>query len=145
MSRDFFDPTPEEQIVILVDSTVLREAERLIESCEKCNSEGAQMPFDAVLDRVTASDPTVTDYILDAKCPNCRQEITEKTLIAHVEADGCLLFEEVVKMDLEGIVCKRKDSPYKVTDKPSRHWIKVKNSRYSQLEGRGELFERRQS
>jgi ATP-dependent DNA ligase len=60
----------------------------------------------------------------------------------HVVADGCLLFDEVVKMDLEGIVCKRKDSPYKVTEKPSRHWIKVKNSRYSQLEGREELFER---
>jgi ATP-dependent DNA ligase len=27
------------------------------------------------------------------------------------ESDGRLLFEEVVKMDLEGIVCKRKDSP----------------------------------
>src|SRR5215813_1592185 len=38
----------------------------------------------------------------------------------HVESDGRLLFEEVVKMDLEGIVCKRKDSPYKVTEKPSR-------------------------
>jgi ATP-dependent DNA ligase len=60
----------------------------------------------------------------------------------HVESDGCLLFEQVLKMDLEGIVCKRKDSPYKVTDKPSRHWIKVKNGRYSQLEGRDELFER---
>jgi bifunctional non-homologous end joining protein LigD len=47
----------------------------------------------------------------------------------HVEADGCILFEEIVKMDLEGIVCKRKDSPYKVTDKPSRYWIEVKNSR----------------
>ena len=45
-------------------------------------------------------------------------------------------------MDLEGIVCKRKDSPYKVTEKLSRYWIKVKNSRYSQLEGRDELFER---
>jgi bifunctional non-homologous end joining protein LigD len=59
----------------------------------------------------------------------------------HVEADGRLLFEQIVKMDLEGIVCKRKDSPYKVTDQPSRYWIKVKNSRYSQLEGRDELFE----
>ena len=58
----------------------------------------------------------------------------------HVESDGCLLFEQVRKMDLEGIVCKRKDSPYKVTEKPSRYWIKVKNSRYSQLEGREELF-----
>jgi len=45
-------------------------------------------------------------------------------------------------MDLEGIVCKRKDSPCKVTEKPSRYSIKVKNSRYSQLEGREELFER---
>jgi ATP-dependent DNA ligase len=62
-----------------------------------------------------------------------------------VEADGCLLFEEIVKMDLEGIVCKQKDSPYKVTDKPSRYWIKVKNSRYSQLEGREGLFERSQA
>jgi bifunctional non-homologous end joining protein LigD len=47
----------------------------------------------------------------------------------HVEGDGCLLFEQIRKMDLEGIVCKRKDSPYKVTEKPSRYWIKVKNSR----------------
>ena len=60
----------------------------------------------------------------------------------HVESDRRLLFEEVVKMDLEGIVCKRKDSPYNVTEKPSGYWIKVKNSRYSQLEGREELFER---
>jgi bifunctional non-homologous end joining protein LigD len=60
----------------------------------------------------------------------------------HVEGDGCLLFEQIRKMDLEGIVCKRKDSPYKVTEKPSRYWIKVKNSRYSQLKGREELFER---
>ena len=53
-----------------------------------------------------------------------------------------LLFEQIVKMDLEGIVCKRKDSPYKVTEKPSRYWIKVKNPRYSQAEGREELFDR---
>jgi ATP-dependent DNA ligase len=49
----------------------------------------------------------------------------------HVESDGRLMFEQIVAMDLEGIVCKRKDSPYKVTEKPSRHWIKIKNSRYS--------------
>jgi ATP-dependent DNA ligase len=54
----------------------------------------------------------------------------------HVEGAGRLLFEQIIAMDLEGIVCKRKDSPYKVTEKPSRYWIKVKNSRYSQLEGR---------
>jgi len=41
-----------------------------------------------------------------------------------VESDGRLLFEQIIKMDLEGIVCKQKDSPYKVTEKPSRYWIK---------------------
>src|SRR5262245_305498 len=60
----------------------------------------------------------------------------------HVENDGKLLFEQIVKMDLEGMVCKRKSSPYRATEKPSSHWIKVKNPRYSQNEGREELFER---
>jgi bifunctional non-homologous end joining protein LigD len=60
----------------------------------------------------------------------------------HVESDGVLLFEQIVKMDLEGIVGKRKHSPYKATEKPSRDWVKVKNPRYSQAEGREELFER---
>jgi ATP dependent DNA ligase domain len=59
----------------------------------------------------------------------------------HVERDGRQLFEQIVRMDLEGTVCKQKNSPYKVTEKPSRCWIKVKNSRYSQLEGREELLE----
>ena len=46
-------------------------------------SEGAEIPFDNVLDRVTRSDPTVTDYILQspAKCPKCKCDILEKTLI----------------------------------------------------------------
>jgi bifunctional non-homologous end joining protein LigD len=60
----------------------------------------------------------------------------------HVENDGRLLFERIVKMDLEGMVCKRKSSPYRVTEKLSPYWIKVKNRRYSQLEGWEELFER---
>jgi len=81
MSRDF-DPTPE-QIVVLVDTATLRKAEKLIESCEHCNGEGAEIPFDNILDRVTGSNPSVTDYILQAsaKCPNCRREILEKTLV----------------------------------------------------------------
>lgn len=53
MARDFFDPSPEQQVVILVESTVLRQAERLIESCEYCNEEGAEIPFDNIFDRVT--------------------------------------------------------------------------------------------
>ncbi len=34
MPRDFFDPTPEQQIVLLVDAAALRTAEKLIEACE---------------------------------------------------------------------------------------------------------------
>ena len=83
MPRDFFDPTPEQQNVALVDAASLREAERLIESCEHCRPDDADIPFDWVLDRVTGSDPKVTDYILEepAKCPNCRRDIREKTLV----------------------------------------------------------------
>jgi hypothetical protein len=61
----------------------LREAERLIESCEHCDPDNADIPFDWILDRVTGSDPSVTDYILEApaKYPNCRCEVSEKTLV----------------------------------------------------------------
>jgi hypothetical protein len=48
MARDFLDPTPEKQNVTLIDAVTLREAERLIESCEHCNSKGAEIPFDAI-------------------------------------------------------------------------------------------------
>jgi transcription initiation factor IIF auxiliary subunit len=42
-THDFFDPTPEQQSVVLINSATLQEAERLIESCEGCNPEGAQI------------------------------------------------------------------------------------------------------
>jgi len=81
--RDFFDPTPEEQVVVLVERETIHNAEGFIKSCEHCNPERAEWPFNAVLDRVTGSDPSVTDYILEvpAKCPRCFREIFEKTLI----------------------------------------------------------------
>jgi hypothetical protein len=59
MPRDFFDATPEEQKVILIDAAILSKAEELIESCEGCNPDGAQIPFDNILDRITGSDPSV--------------------------------------------------------------------------------------
>jgi hypothetical protein len=54
----------------------------MIASCEAC-SEDAELPFDYILDRLTGSDPTVTDYVLKvpARCLQCGAEITEKTLI----------------------------------------------------------------
>jgi len=72
--------------MITIDQDLVRVAEKLIELCEHCNAEGAAIPFDVVLDRVTGSDPSVTDYILEepAKCPQCRREILEKTLVEPV-------------------------------------------------------------
>lgn len=79
MSREFFDPTPEQQKVFLIERATLREAERLAEACEHCRPNEAEIPFDVILDHVTASDPSVTDYVLEepAKCPNYKNELLE--------------------------------------------------------------------
>jgi hypothetical protein len=58
----------------------------------------------------------------------------------HIEHDGVRFFEEICNRDLEGIVAKRKNSPYKDSGKT---WIKVKNPKYSQAEGRQGLLKRR--
>ena len=63
-----------------------------------------------------------------------RQEQSRILYLNHIEGDGELLFEQIVRMDLEGVVCKRKDSPYKVTERPSHHWITVRNAHYNQLQ-----------
>jgi hypothetical protein len=82
MTRDFFDPPPDEQNVVLVDTKTLHEAERLIESCEHCNPEGAVIPFDAIRSRYRLrSERDRLRLEQPAKCPNCRREIYEKTLI----------------------------------------------------------------
>ena len=47
MPRDFFDPTPEQQIVILMDAATLQTAQRMNAGCEAC-SEDAEIPFDTV-------------------------------------------------------------------------------------------------
>src|SRR5262245_34833410 len=67
--------------MITIDAAQVRAAEKLIESCEQCNPEAAVIPFDVVLDQVTGSDLSVTDYILEApaKCPHCRRDILEDT------------------------------------------------------------------
>jgi hypothetical protein len=71
MDREFFDQTPGKQVVVLIEREVIRNAEGFIESCEHCNPEGAEIPFDNILDRATGSDPSVTDYVLEqpAKFP----------------------------------------------------------------------------
>ena len=69
--------------LVTVNADVIRRAERQIESCEQCHPDDAEIPFDWILDRVTGSDPSVTDYIVEtpAKRLQCRREIFEKTSI----------------------------------------------------------------
>jgi hypothetical protein len=48
------------------------------------------------------------------------------------------LFAAAERLDLEGIVAKRKVDPYA----PGTVWYKVKNRAYTEAEGRGDLFHR---
>jgi ATP-dependent DNA ligase len=59
----------------------------------------------------------------------------------HVEEHGQELFTLACEHDLEGIVAKRKSSPYLVGDGTTT-WIKIRNANYSQIAGRDELFNR---
>jgi bifunctional non-homologous end joining protein LigD len=64
------------------------------------------------------------------KAPRGRIRYTE-----HVEEQGERLFAELEAMQLEGMVCKRKDSVY--ASARSKHWLKVKTTA-----GRAELQKR---
>jgi hypothetical protein len=64
MTRDFFALRQKNKTSCSTQQ--LHKAQRLIESCEHCNPEGAEIPFDNILDRITGSDPSVTDYVLEA-------------------------------------------------------------------------------
>jgi hypothetical protein len=61
----------------------------MIAGCEACSGT-AEIPFDWILDRVTGSDPKVTDYVLEvpARCLQCGAEIMEKTLVEPAENYG---------------------------------------------------------
>jgi ATP-dependent DNA ligase len=45
--------------------------------------------------------------------------------VDHVDGSGDALFEQVCKLDLEGIVAKQKYSPY-MTDKEASTWFKIR-------------------
>jgi bifunctional non-homologous end joining protein LigD len=59
----------------------------------------------------------------------------------HVEGSGTALFQRVCQLDLEGIVAKQKFGPY-VGEREHSTWFKILNRKYSQKDGREELFER---
>jgi bifunctional non-homologous end joining protein LigD len=57
------------------------------------------------------------------------------------EEHGSELLEAACRLDLEGIVAKRKSDPYGA----ETPWYKIKNPTYTQAEGRRDLFENRRS
>src|SRR5207237_793873 len=61
--------------------------------------------------------------------------------VDHIDKRGCDLFEQACELDLEGVVAKRRTSTYIADERPSPHWIKIKNPTYSQAEGRDEMFD----
>jgi len=64
---------------------------------------------------------------------------TVLSMVFSVEERGRDLFAAAERLDLEGIVAKRKADVYA----PETVWYKIKNPAYTQAEGRWELFQRR--
>ena len=64
--------------------------------------------------------------------------------VDHIQGRGKALYQQICRMDLEGIVCKPVISPYRTVGGTTT-WIKVKNPNYTQAVGRVELFNKRRS
>jgi hypothetical protein len=73
----------------LIDSATLQKAQRMIAGCDAC-SEDAEIPFDNILDRVTGSDPSVTDYVLEVptKCLQCCAAIMKRRSLNWPDKSG---------------------------------------------------------
>lgn len=73
------DLVPEQQNLIVISAHTIHQAERRIFSCENCSPADAEIPFDWILDEVTGSDSTTTDYFMEkpAICPHCYHDVFE--------------------------------------------------------------------
>jgi hypothetical protein len=68
--------------LLTVDSAIVKNAEQQIESCEHCHAADAEIPFDWLLAEVSGRRGAVEFVLTEpACCPNCKQPITEKTLV----------------------------------------------------------------
>jgi hypothetical protein len=68
--------------LVTVDSATVTKAEQQIESCEHCHPADAEIPFDWLLADVTGKRGPYEFMLSEpARCPNCKHEITEKTLV----------------------------------------------------------------
>jgi bifunctional non-homologous end joining protein LigD len=50
----------------------------------------------------------------------------------HIEREGELLFEQVIKMDLEGIIAKKATSKYSIGSR-CKEWLKIRNHKFDEF------------
>jgi hypothetical protein len=68
--------------LVTIDPATAEKGEQLIESCEHCHPDDAEIPFDWILADVTGKRGAYEFMLSEpARCPNCKQAITEKTMI----------------------------------------------------------------
>jgi hypothetical protein len=68
--------------LVTVDSVTLKKAKQRIQSCEHCHPHNAEIPFNWLLTEVTGRRGAVEFVLTEpARCPNCKNEITQKTLV----------------------------------------------------------------
>jgi hypothetical protein len=67
---------------VTVNADIIRRAEKLIESCEHCCSEDAEIPFDWILAEVIGKHGPYEFMLAEPTyCPTCKHVIDEKTLV----------------------------------------------------------------
>lgn len=76
-----------ETVLFTVSREVAQAAIAQVASCEHCDSDAAEIPFEVILDRMMLFSGVHTDYFMPSPpaCPRCKATVTEKTL---VEWDG---------------------------------------------------------
>ena len=79
---DLFDVSLQQIQLIAVGPNTLRRAEGEIAFCEHCHPHDSEIPFDWLITEVTGKRGPY-EFILSepARCPNCKHEIAEKTLV----------------------------------------------------------------
>jgi len=65
-----------------------------------------------------------------------RSQCSEILYAQHIEENVKLFFDEVCERNLEGIVAKRRVGVY-----AEHGWLKIKNAKYTQAEGRHDMFQ----
>ena len=72
-----------ETVLFTASREVTQAAIRQVASCEICNPDEAEIPFECVLDKVLLFSGVHTDYFMlePPLCPRCKAMVTEKTLV----------------------------------------------------------------